>query len=188
MRKEKCDMRMKTEGLEAYASFDATKRIWFLCENYTVMEPMIRNFRERLIDEVADQKYDSHHAKDEGLGVRIQVAFCRQNDPTYNQAVNRNEIAKAIDDGYLDECFFEGTSNREELIRKVSSYHFAKREYGQLSKALKEMNPKDRAVILPFMRKEKSIYDLAEDMQITYKAVQKKLKRIKNKLEESVVV
>ena len=25
MRKEKCDMRMKTEGLEAYASFDATK-------------------------------------------------------------------------------------------------------------------------------------------------------------------
>lgn len=177
-------MKNGTRGIEKYEKGSATQRISFLCDNFTVMEPMIRNYREDLITEVMEQKANGHRGEDEGLGVRIQVAFCRRNDPTANKAINRMEIAKAIDEGYLDENFFDGTDDREELIRKVTCYHLANAGYQRFVAKLKEMKPRDREIFLPYVRKEKSIEDLADEMQIQYESVVRKICRIKEQMRE----
>ena len=47
-----------------------------------------------------------------------------------NKAINNITIAKAVDEGYLDEDFFEDTDNPDELVKRVSIYH--KRSKGNL--------------------------------------------------------
>ena len=179
-------MRRKAYGIETYEGADVMQRITFLCDHYTVMESMISNFREDLISDVMDQKASSHRGEGEGLGVRIQVAFYRNNDPTANQGINRNVIAKAIDEGCLDEDFFEGTEDREGLIRKVTSYHMANREYQRFAKKLKEMEPRERDVFLPYIKREKSLDDIADELQIGYDSVVKRICRIKEKMRKYV--
>lgn len=175
---------MITRGIEKYENCTATERISFLCENYTIMEPMIRNYREDIITEVMEQKASSHRGEGEGLGVRIQIAFCRRNDPTADKAMSRMEVAKAIDEGYLDENFFEGTVDREALIRKVTCYHLANAGWQKFTASLKEMKPKDRDILLPYIKKEKSLTDLAEELQIDYRSLITKLSRIRKRIEE----
>ena len=115
--------------------------------------------------------------------MRIQVAFCRQNDPTGKAGENRLVVTKAIDQGYLTEEFFEGTDDREELIYKVTCYHVANTGYQQFIKILKEMDQKDLRVFLPYIRREKSISEIADELQIDYRSVIKRLARIKKKME-----
>ena len=177
-------MKKKTRGIEKYQRYNATQRVRFLCDNYLVMEPMISNYREELIDEVMEQKASNHRGEDEGLGVRIQVAFYKKSDPTANKAMSRMEIANAIDAGYLDEDFFEGTDDREELIRKVTCYHMINAGYMRFVAKLEEMNPRERKIFLPYIRKEKSVDDLAEELDIAYESVIRKIGRIKEKIKE----
>ena len=47
-----------------------------------------------------------------------------------NKAINNITIAKAVDEEYLDEDFFEDTDNPDELVKRVSIYH--KRSKGNL--------------------------------------------------------
>lgn len=179
-------MNNKTRGIEAYESGNAAERICFLCEHYTVMEPMISNYRENLIDEILGQKAKNLCDNDEGLGVRIQVAFCMQTNPTGKVGERRAVVTKAIDQGYLTEEFFEGTDDRNELIYKVTCYHTANTGYKQFVKNLKEMDQKDRRVFLPYIKREKSISEIADELQIDYRSVIKRLARIKKKMEQNI--
>lgn len=173
-------------GIGECEKCSVTERITFLFENYPVMETMIANYRDDLIDEVMDQKTSNRHANDEGLGVRIQVAFCHMSDPTSNKGISRMEIGRAIDEGYLDEDFFEGTDDREALIHKVTSYHIVKESYRMLSKRLKEMDPRDKSIMLPYLLKEKTISMIADELQIEYKSAVQKIGRIKKRMEEGM--
>ena len=170
-------------GIDGCEKCSVTERIAFLFENYPVMDAMIENYRSGLIDEVMDQKASNRHADDEGLGVRIQVAFCHMSDPTSNKGISRLEIGRAIDEGYLDEDFFEGTDDREGLIHKVTSYHIVKASYQKLLKKLNEMDPTDKSIILPYLLKEKTISMIADELQIEYKSVVQKIGRIKKRME-----
>ena len=40
-----------------------------------------------------------------------------------NKAINNITIAKAVDEGYLDEDFFEDTDDPDELVKRVTIYH-----------------------------------------------------------------
>ena len=160
-----------------------SERMSFLFENYPILEAMMQNYRDDLIDEVMEQKASNQHSDYEELGVRIQVAFCRMSDPTANKGTNRSVISKAIDEGYLDEDFFEGTDDREGLIRKVTSYHIVKESYQKLLKKLNEMDPRDKSIMLPYLLKEKTISMIADELQIEYKSVVQKIGRIKKRME-----
>ncbi|MBQ9489458.1 MAG: sigma-70 family RNA polymerase sigma factor [Lachnospiraceae bacterium] len=181
-------MRKKADGIEKYEGADIMQRITFLCDHYAVMESMISNFREELISDVMDQKASSHRGEEEGLGVRIQVAFYRNSDPTANQGISRSVIAKSIDEGYLDEDFFEGTEDREGLVRKITSYHMVNREYHRFANKLSEMDPRDRVVFLPYIKREKSLDDIAEELMIGYDSVVKRICRIKEKMRKCMDV
>ena len=186
MRKTREDMRKKAGGIETCGRYSLPQMVSFLCEHYTVMEPMISNYRDKLISAVMDQKARSHGGENEGLGVRIQIAFCNQSNPTEREGMNRLLVAKAIDEGYLDEDFFEGTEDREALIGKVTSYHLVNVSYQRFIKKLREMDPRDLEVILPYIRREKSIDALADELKIDYHSVIKRIQRIKKKLAEGM--
>ena len=77
-------------------------------------------------------------------------------------------VAQAIDEGVLDEDFFEDTDNRQELIRKVTCYHRVNTDLEIFTSKLGTMCLKDQNIIRPYLLREKSMDDLAVDLGIDY--------------------
>ena len=175
-------MRLTAISIDEYESSSSMRRFNFLFDNYAVMEPLISEYRERLIDEVMEQKAGNRKDEDEGLGVRIQVAFVRNNDPTATDAMSRMAVGKAIDRGFLDEDFFDGTDERDELIRKVTCYHMVSAGYERFGKTLKTMRENEQRILLPYVMKRKTITELSDELGISYDGIAKKLLRMKRKM------
>lgn len=172
--------------IDEYLGSDVGKRFDFLYENYSVIKPIINNFKEDLVSDVYEMKTYNRRAANGDLGVRIQISIGMSN-PTADEAMKRSTITKAIDDGYLDDEFFEDTDDPQDLIRRITIYKLVSADYKEFKKKLDEMNPFDQRVIKPYILKEKSMNELSEEMGIEYRSAVMKVYRIRKKLSGLVI-
>jgi len=178
---------MKSEAIniERYAGGEPEEQFDFLYENFSILQDLLKDFREELITEVMEQKAYNRRSQSGDLGVRIQVSMGTGN-PTMNKAIEHMTVAQAIDEGLLDEDFFEDTDNKQDLIRKVTSYHRVNRDLETFTSKLGTMTPKDQRIIRPYLLREKTMDDLADDLGIDYRSAVKHVYRIKKRLIERV--
>ena len=121
-------MESEAISIDKYLDSDVSQRFEFLYENYSVLKAIIKDYREDIINDVIDMKSFNRRAANGELGVRVQVSRGTSN-PTMNKAINHLTIAKAVDEGYLDEDFFEDTDNPDELVKRVTIYHRVSIDY-----------------------------------------------------------
>ena len=178
---------MKSEAIsiDRYTGSQPEERFDFIYENFSIIQEIIKDFREELISEVIEQKFYNRRSANGDLGVRIQISMGIGN-PTQNQAIDHMTIAQAIDEGFLDEDFFEDTDNRYDLIRKVDCYHSVRADVETFTSKLGTMDPKDQRIIKPYLLRQKTMNDLTEDMGIDYRSAIKRVYRLKKRLIEKV--
>ncbi|MBQ8667573.1 MAG: sigma-70 family RNA polymerase sigma factor [Lachnospiraceae bacterium] len=178
---------MESEAIkiDEYLGCDTDKRFTFLYENYSVMRPIIKDYREDLISDVYDMKTYNRRAANGELGVRIQVSRGRSS-PTEKEGISHLTIAKAIDEGYLDEDFFEDTDDPKDLIRRVTVYHLVRKDFETFSSKLGTLDPTEQRILKPYLLREKSMSDLAEEMGVDYRSAVKRVYRIRKRLSEIV--
>lgn len=172
-------------NIDKYADRGSGEQFDFLYENFSILQELLRDYREDLIAEVIEQKIYNRRSQSGDLGVRIQVSMGNSN-PTLNQAIEHMTIAQAIDEGMLDEDFFEDTDDWQELIRKVTCYHRVNTDLELFTSKLGTMCLKDQNIIRPYLLREKSMDDLAVDLGIDYRSAVKHVYRIKKRLIEKV--
>lgn len=153
-------------NINDYLDYGVEDRFEFIYENYSILGSVLDNYRGDLIQDVVDMKAYNHQAAngDTGVRIRISVGLSR---PTERQAITNLTIAKAIDTGYLDEGFFEGTDDRQELIRRVTLYHTVNTDYESFGKGIKALKTEDQRIIKPYLMRQKSIADIAEEMGVS---------------------
>ena len=178
---------MESEAIkiDEYLSNASDKRFEFLYENYSIMKVLIRDYREDLISDVIEMKLYNHRSEMGELGVRIQVSRSKSS-PTERQAINHMMIEKAIDEGFLDDDFFEGTDNPEEIIRRVTVYQFVSADYETFAKKLQTLDPTEQRILKPYLLREKSMSDLANELGVDYRSAVKRVYRIRKRLSEIV--
>ena len=178
---------MKSEAIsiDRYTGSQPEERFDFIYENFSIIQEIIKDFREELISEVIEQKSYNRRSANGEPGVRIQISMGIGN-PTQNQAIDHMTIAQAIDEGFLDEDFFEDTDNRYDLIRKVDCYHSVRADVETFTSKLGTMDPKDQRIIKPYLLRQKTMNDLTEDMGIDYRSAIKRVYRLKKRLIEKV--
>ena len=103
-------MRSEAFNIDRYTGGEPAQQFDFLYENYSILDEILRDYREDIIMEVIEQKTYNRRSQDGDLGVRVQVSRGTSN-PTMKQAINHLTIAQAIDEGFLDEDFFEDTDD-----------------------------------------------------------------------------
>ena len=168
-------------SIDEYLDSDVEQRFDFLYKNFSVLKAIIKDYREEIITDVIEMKSYNRRSTNEELGIRVQVSLGISN-PTMNQAINHITIAQAIDDGYLDEDFFEDTDNPDFLVKRVTIYHRLNIDYQSFSSKLETLEPKERRIIKEYLLKEKSLEELSRELGINYQSVIKRLRRIKQKL------
>lgn len=117
--------------------------------------------------------------------MRVQISIGISN-PTEKQAISHTLIEKAIVDGVLDDDFFEDTDNQEELIRKVTCYRAVSEDLKTFTKKLGSMEQRDQKILKPYLMGQKSMSDLADEMEIDYRSAVKHVYRVKKILSEKV--
>ena len=178
-------MESEAISIDEYLDSDVEQRFDFLYENYAVLKAIIKDYREDIITDVIEMKSYNRRAQNGELGVRVQVSIGVSN-PTMNKAINHLTIAKAVDEGYLEEDFFEDTDNPDALVKRVTIYHRVNIDYQTFSSKLETLNPKEQKVMKEYLSGEKSFGDFSEEMGIDYQSAVKKIGRIKHKLIERV--
>lgn len=174
-------MRSDVNLIINYRSCNAKERINMIYMNYPTFEDIIKGYRQGLIYEITAQKSYNRKSNKGDLGVRVQVSGIHS-DITADQAIENVLIGDALDTGNLSEDFYAGTDDRNELTRKVQIYWMMQNEYALFTAQLKTMDREDALIIRPYIIKEKSIGELAEDLHIEPESVRKKVYRIKKKL------
>ncbi len=178
-------MESEAKNIDKYIGFTLSKRFDFLYENYSVLKPLIKNYREDIIMDVIDMKTCKRRESIGELGVRIQVSI-RRGGPTEKQAISHMTVENAIEEGFLDEAFFEDIDNPDEIIRRVTNYHIVRADFEVFASKLETLNLEDQRVIKPYLLKQKSIDDFANDMGVQYKSAATRIYRIKKKLIDKV--
>lgn len=178
-------MEFESISIDEYLDSDVEQRFDFLYENYAVLKAIIRDYREDIITDVIEMKTYNRRSENGELGVRVQVSIGISN-PTMNKAINHLTIAKAVDEGYLDEDFFEDTDNPDVLVRRVTTYHRVNIDYQTFLSKLETLNPKEQKVMKEYLSGKKSVGDFSEEMGIDYQSVVRKIGRIKHKLIKRV--
>ena len=178
---------MKSEAIsiEKYMCCDLAKRFDFIYENYSILQPMIRNYKEELIADVIDMKECKRRAEDGDLGVRIQVSI-GVSRTTESKALANITIEKAIDEGYLDEEFLEDIDDSEQVISRVTLYHTVIADYETFRMKLDTLNLEDQRILKPYLMHQKTMTDLAKDLDIDYGSAIKRIYRIRKRLRTQV--
>ena len=178
-------METEAKNIDKYLSFNVSKRFDFLYENYSVLKPLIKNYREDIIMDVIDMKACKRRESIGELGVRIQVSI-RRGGPTEGQAITHLTVEKAIEEGFLDESFLEDIEDPDEIIRRITNYHLVRADFEVFSSKLETLTLEDQRVIKPYLLKQKSLGDFANDMGVQYKSAATRIYRIKKKLINQV--
>ena len=178
-------MRSEAINIDRYIGGAPEQQFDFIYENYSIIGEILRDYREELIKEVIEQKAYNRRAENGDLGVRIMVSMGISN-PTMNQAMEHVAVAQAIDEGWLDEDFFEDTDDKQDLLTKIRNYHRVSRDLETFTSKLATMRLKDQNILRPYLLKEKSMDDLAEEMGVEYRSAVKHVYRIKKRLIEKV--
>ena len=91
-----------------------------------------------------------------------------------NKAINNITIAKAVDEGYLDEDFFEDTDNPDDLVKRVTIFHKVSIDYQSFQSKMATLNPKDQKLLRDYLSGDKSFRDFSEEMGIDYQSAVKR--------------
>ena len=64
----------------------------------------------------------------------------------------------------------------------VMEWRAIRDDYAALNRALLMLKPEDHELIMDFLNRKKSYYDIAEEGMLTYSSAKKKLQRIRKKV------
>ena len=171
--------------IDEYLKSGVEERFYFLYRNYPILTPIIKSYREDIITDVADMKAYNRRNSNEGLGVRVQISIGVSN-PTERMAISNITIAKAIDEGILDDDFFQDTDDPMELVRRVNVYHRVKKDYATFSQKLDTLDPEEQRLIKTYLLRQKKLSDMAEEFGMEYRSLTTRLYKIRKKLSDKV--
>ncbi len=114
------------------------------------------------------------------LGVRIQCGD-PSSSPTFNRAEAEIHAEKIVRDRSLDESC-RNLADRDEIARGLLELQLMQKEYGRIKIKIRKLPEDERDLLKKYVSRVERTAELAQELQITQRAVKKKLYRIRLKL------
>lgn len=171
-------MATRVDIVEVYAIAPAPKRIELICKNYHNFERIIEGRTAELrFNIIEEQEYNRRQARGD-LGIRVQTSGMHS-DIVYRQAVSEIEVERAIKDCDFSGGILDGTDHKEEFISDAHTLMRMKREYQLFNSQMAYLDDDEKRQFLCFLKKEKTIDDMADELGVQYHTVVRKMNRFK---------
>ena len=162
-------------------------RIRLIFRNYVNFEYLLDLYGKAISSKIIAAKNGRHRNTAEELGVRIQTSFI--GDMTCETAVSNVSIEADIMAGNYHRGLLEDMDEEDSLMfsRELVTLQVMRDEFELVSTEVERLKPSEKKVFIPYIMKEKTIQEIADDRNIEYDSVRKSLKRIKKRIRRCVV-
>ena len=159
-------------------------RTCYLLSNFERFPRMIARYESNWeIVVKAEKRYNSVSANG-NLGVRVQKSGT--SDPTMNEAISNIEIQQASSDTELRIMLKETDHPEEHLVEKLIIQDMQD-DYAIILNAIHSLDKADAELFLSYLKKEKSVQEIAAKCNIQYSSAKRKVYDIRKSVIDTAV-
>lgn len=181
---EEIDMAEKNM-IKIYVDASSAKRVDIIIKHYTDFMGIVDGYTEGLRYMIECEKESNSHRELGDLGVRVQTGGTTS-DPTAKKAIRNVMTREAIINCDFSGDVMDGVDRAEEFMRDAYLLRDMRKDYDLFNRQLSILGT-EKETFEKYLRREKTLIDIAEEQGITYESAQQKIHRIRRKVKKQVV-
>ena len=171
--------------IKIYVDASSAKRVDIIIKHYTDFLGIVDGYTEGLRYMIECEKESNSHRALGDLGVRVQSGGSTS-DPTAKKAIRNVMTREALINCDFSGDVMEGVDRAEEFIRDAYLLRDMRKDYELFNRQLSILGT-EKETFEKYLRREKTLIDIAEEQGITYESAQQKIHRIRRKVKKQVV-
>ena len=138
---------------------------------------MLKTYKASIINlmEVSAEFSRHHMTGDSDIKVQTNAV----SDPTANKVMKRIELEKCFEDGKVSSGIINDSYDLEMISTGMKEWYLMKLEYEAICGFIGMLDKEDREIFIAYIKKEKNIDDIAEQLCIERDSATKRLYRIR---------
>lgn len=165
--------------LREYSQSEPELKAKFILGNFRRFPKMIEGYEsDWKVVVTAEKRYNTLHEMG-NLGIKIQTSGT--GNPTMNKAIFETELDSAATNRDLFSVV-KGTDDPEQHIREQMVIADMKDDYSIMKNAIYRLEEMDAELLLHYIRMEKMIQEIADELQVNYSSAKKKLQRLRKEV------
>ena len=179
-------MESKHNFIGSYLDKSPKERIYHLLDHYRDFDQYRDNYKDTVINLMVAMSEYNNRSKREDLGIRVQTS----------KGTSDITAAKAIERVALEECFEQMRVTKELfpdpdelglISTAVYEWDLMGKEFDILAGFINLMRPDERNLFLPYIRREKRVAEIADELRLEWESANKRVYRIRKALLENVL-
>lgn len=171
--------------IKKYVAATAEKRVDIIIKNYTKFIGIVDGYTEGLRYMIeCEKESNSRHEMGE-LGVRVQTGGSIS-DPTAKKAIRNVLTRDAIINCDFSGDVMEGVDCAEVYIRDAYVLRDMRKDYNLFNSQLGILGT-EQSLFIKFIKKEKTLSDIADEQGITYESAQQRMHKNKLQVKKQVI-
>ena len=171
--------------IKIYVDANSAKRVDIIIKNYTSFIGIVDGYTDGLRYMIECEKESNSRQEIGDLGVRVQTSGSIS-DPTAKKAIRNIVTRDALINCNFTDDVLEGVDRAEEFVRNAYLLREMRKDYELFNLQLSILG-KEKESFEKYLRREKTLVDIAEEEGITYESAQQKIHKIRRKVKNQVV-
>ena len=171
--------------IKIYVDASSAKRVDIIIKHYTDFIGIVDGYTEGLRYMIESEKDSNSHRALGDLGVRVQTGGSTS-DPTAKKAIRNVMTREALINCDFSGDVMEGVDRAEEFIRDAYLLRDMRKDYELFNRQLSILGT-EKETFEKYLRREKTLIDIAEEQGITYESAQQKIHKIRLRVKKQVV-
>ena len=179
-------MKAKHLFIGEYIDKSPKDRIYQLLDNYRSFTRYLDSYKENVVNLMLAMREYYISPSEEELGVRVQTTR-GTSDITASKAIDRVELEECFEKMRVTKELFPDPEELRLISTAVFEWNLMGKEYRILSGFIDMMQPDDRSIFVPYIKREKRVSEIAADQNVEWDSANKKVYRIRKALIEEVM-
>lgn len=171
--------------IQIYKKSSNRERLDLICDNYNRIENILKADVNGMLLLIIEDKASMKRQEKGDLGVRVQSSGI-PSDPTGTQGDNEIMLEEAILKCDFSDGIIAGIDHEYFIKERADAHRLIRRDLGKFREQLDCLQDDEREFFLPYITKAKCIDDMAEELGISYNSTQRRISRIKRKIDEGM--
>ena len=179
-------MEPKQTFIGEYVNRSPKERLYRLMDLYKDFASFLDDYKECVIDIMVVMREYQLQPSDADLGVRVQTSGGTSNI-TASKAEDRMLLEECFEQRKIIKSMFPDPEELTLISTAVYEWDLMESEFKVLRGYINLMKPKDKSIFLPYIKGEKRIADIAEELCLEPESAITKLYRIRKGLVSKVL-
>lgn len=171
--------------IQIYKKSSNRQRLDLICDNYSRIENILKADVNGMLLLIIEDKASLKRQEKGDLGVRVQNSGMHS-DPTGTQGDNEVMLEQAIMKCDFSDGIIAGIDHEYFVKERADAHRLIRRDLSKFNEQLDCLGDEEREFFLLYIMKHKCIDDMADEFGVSYKAIQKRITKIKKQIDEGM--